>query len=722
MKNDKLKKQHFWILFGLVPLFVLISVFVISSGVGGAIDARNDQIKKSVDEIKSKSSPKPNVLLDKLDETIKAVDGKRGGLWKSNWDRQKDIYTWPQSSLFANFSKKDKEKNAVVPARLEDLKFGDQIVATADQFGEFRKDSFYLAQYSTATLKDKPAGVVGMADMIAPTQFNGGWQRLLRHVNSWSEYQLSSEQVWLLMEDLWVQRSMLQAIKSVNDEMGMFRRVKYEKGGQVIDDPEGKGGPQDPLRRKFRSRTWEVALEVQTKGNKQFLVGSLENITDRLQVLGIGKTLTLKVWLEANVGPDGKPVIGPDGKPDVAGIEPVEFRIGSEFLPGKGGKKTVKDKSGREITVDSNIVTIQPDENNEKDLDKYPNLLPPGKRVAEIVKVEQVFDAQTVPVRRIEAMALGYPDSRWSAIGALYPPKFITVEAVAGTGAGGGLPSDTGGSGSSQGPPPAGPSVTGASGGGGSVGPLGGDPRGGNKGSGFGASAGGGTVASVIEANKRRYVEVNDQVRRMPVGIVVVVDQAYIQHVMLAFANSPLRFQITQVTWNRFRGNLGTGSAGSGSAGGNDVFLSGTGSGSFGMGFGRGADPDLGSGRGPLGRPPVEGGSSQGPRPMGPPPIGPGQPPGGPITGGGTGGYDPYSEMGGPSTAVSEAQLTSGLVELSLYGIVSLYEKYPTPVAEGEPMEKKNDAPTDGKKDEKPKDALPPASSETKKRVRRRTA
>ena len=39
----------------------------------------------------------------------------------------------------------------------------------------------------------------------------------------------------------------------------------------------------------------------------------------------------------------------------------------------------------------------------------------------------------------------------------------------------------------------------------------------------------------------------------MPIGIDVVVDQAYQQDVLLAFANSPIRFQITQVTWNRFR-------------------------------------------------------------------------------------------------------------------------------------------------------------------------
>ena len=57
----------------------------------------------------------------------------------------------------------------------------------------------------------------------------------------------------------------------------------------------------------------------------------------------------------------------------------------------------------------SNIVTMRPDESNDKEFDKYPNIVPPGKTVAEIVKVEQVFDTQTVPIRRIEAMELGQP-------------------------------------------------------------------------------------------------------------------------------------------------------------------------------------------------------------------------------------------------------------------------------------------------------------------------
>jgi hypothetical protein len=49
------------------------------------------------------------------------------------------------------------------------------------------------------------------------------------------------------------------------------------------------------------------------------------------------------------------------------------------------------------------------------------------------------------------------------------------------------------------------------------------------------------------------------EVRRMPIGMVLVVDQAHIPDVEAALVSSRLRFQITQVLWQHFRGALGSG-------------------------------------------------------------------------------------------------------------------------------------------------------------------
>jgi hypothetical protein len=54
----------------------------------------------------------------------------------------------------------------------------------------------------------------------------------------------------------------------------------------------------------------------------------------------------------------------------------------------------------------------------------------------------------------------------------------------------------------------------------------------------------------------RRYIDVNDQVRRMAVGMVLIVDQSRIQDVLTALANSRLRVQITQVHWQHYQGSI----------------------------------------------------------------------------------------------------------------------------------------------------------------------
>jgi len=53
-----------------------------------------------------------------------------------------------------------------------------------------------------------------------------------------------------------------------------------------------------------------------------------------------------------------------------------------------------------------------------------------------------------------------------------------------------------------------------------------------------------------------RYSDMTEQVRRMPLGLVLVVDQAHVPEVLAALANSNLRFQITQWNTQFFKGEL----------------------------------------------------------------------------------------------------------------------------------------------------------------------
>lgn len=654
-KDSPVKKHHFWILFGVVPLVTLIGVIVVDAKVGSKIEDRQKEIEAAKSDIGKKSSPKPVKLIDQLDKVAAQVEKKQGDLHKENWDRQKALFTWPRNSdVFKELERRQ-------------LPFGSPLPDLTALHGEFQRAETYQHEYSSAALKRDGSFTAGtgMADMMAPTQFRGGWQSVLRYVNDFGQVFVTKEQVWLLLEDMWVQRSLLSGLRGVNLDMANFEEVR----------PDPAKAQEKTKKKLFRNRIWELELDIVPEGTngRQKLTGTLTNVSDRLQLMGKsmdgGNGMALHVWLSAD--PNAQPVL---------------FKIGGEFLPGRTAMKTVKDKDGVAQTVPANVLPIVP-------IDDH--ILPPGTDPAraEIVRVEQVYDIRTVPLKRIDMMVVGHQaavDARsvgQLAAGLVPPlstgngglfseaftkdPNAVDPNAPPGTG-----PVGSGGPGT----PPAPVGLGGPRGGGG----LGGGIEGGPGATGTGAAAkpvGGGPLTAVIDGNKKRYLAVTQQVRRMPVAVVVVVDQAYIQDVLLSLSNSPLRFQITQVNWARFRDTLeglGMNAGGSGSG----SLEIGSGPSSIGGEFGRGGgDPDV-RGSGPMFRP---GGGATGL----PPGIGvPG--PGMPMMGG-----PGYPGGGSGSSVVTEAQITSGLVELSVYGVVSLYEapKAPAPDAATDPKTGNTPAP-----------------------------
>ncbi|MBP3958032.1 hypothetical protein J8F10_22480 [Gemmata sp. G18] len=67
----------------------------------------------------------------------------------------------------------------------------------------------------------------------------------------------------------------------------------------MIDDPAKGAAVQNKTKRLFRSRNWELALEIVPEGTSYKLTGTLTNISDRLQIMGIGNMMTLNVWLSS---------------------------------------------------------------------------------------------------------------------------------------------------------------------------------------------------------------------------------------------------------------------------------------------------------------------------------------------------------------------------------------------------------------------------------------
>jgi len=264
----------------------------------------------------------------------------------------------------------------------------------------------------------------------------------------------------------------------------------------------------------------------------------------------------------------------------------------------------------------------------------------PGFDDKQPIEAEQVFTWFTSPIKRLDRLEVGttFAQSHRTAIRPLMPAKQFPIAAPEG-----GTATPPGEAGSSLGPKGGGP------------GPMGPGPGG------FGGPGGQGNAPQVL-VNNRRYVDLSDQVRRLPIGMVLILDQTYVPDVLTALTNSRLRMWTTQVQWKHIPGYsvppppeenvVATRPSGGGGPG-----------------------PEGPMGPGPMGP------GSLGPKPggggLGIPPMGPMGPmgPGGMLGSGGGSGYDP--------NAIT-IQDDPNLVELSVYAIASLYERYPPKPAAGD--------------------------------------
>ncbi|OAI40786.1 hypothetical protein AYO40_04320 [Planctomycetaceae bacterium SCGC AG-212-D15] len=232
-----------------------------------------------------------------------------------------------------------------------------------------------------------------------------------------------------------------------------------------------------------------------------------------------------------------------------------------------------------------------------------------------IDSVVQVLDYRTAPVKRVDRIELGQT-AHCSAGRALVAFKAFADQ-----------PDEAGAAAAAPGP------------GGRPVGPGGVAPVGpAMPGPGGMERPGGKKAEGGLGLDKLRYLEVSDQVRRMPLAMILIVDQTNMQDVLAMLARSRLRFQVTQVEWKRYRGSI---------------------------------QPEIVEAR-------PEGGVGPGKvRPGGPrmpmaPPGAIGRPP---I---GVPGVKP------PAQAEENEEDSSNLVEVAIYGITSLYMKYPPKAANPE--------------------------------------
>ena len=157
-------------------------------------------------------------------------------------------------------------------------------------------------------------------------------------------------------------------------------------------------------------------------------------------------------------------------------------------------------------------------------------------------------------------------------------------------------------------------------------------------------------VTSLNRLDRARYLVSNEVCRHIPIAVRLQVDQSQVNTILTTMANNRLRMQITQVEWNHLPRKR---------------MLAGGGAGGTGFpGAAPGGFPSMGAPSGMAPGLPAMGGM-------------PGRPPGSPF------GIPGAAAPGGASGAGSNPNLASlgledgNLIDLTIYAIASLYERYP---------------------------------------------
>jgi hypothetical protein len=468
-----------------------------------------------------------------------------------------------------------------------------------------------------------PVQFVGLDQYVFPAQFNGGFFAVFP-AQQWNKSMAPTrEEIWLAQEDFWVRREMLIMIREALNSMALLREVPPEKGKEKEKLPDGILG-----KKVFRNSNWELTLLFERGKDSRLLAISAESTIKN--VSQDERTLTL-------AHPKNK-----GGLPFrlVQGNAISEIAVAGEPLAHKESSKFGKSYTTSPVDVSKPFEVIQ------------------------------VLEWEISPIRRIDALELARHSHRTFTGGLKVHEELkkldpdpegsvdtaSTTEGASGTGGTGG----TGGT-SSLGTTPT-PGAPGGPGGGRSE-----AMSGGPGGLGGGGAPTDGTKVNMID--RQRYLHVTPQCRHLPVAMRLVIEQSHIHDLLTAVANSRLRIQVTQVTLHHSRDvraggptTTGPGSTRPGMPGG-----PGTPGGTTGPGGMYGAGAAM-TGMRPGGISGLPGGRSFMPGVGG---VGGGTD--GIIGSGGiTGTGTPGTTEGTPTF-----QDNARLVELTIYGIASLYERFP---------------------------------------------
>ncbi len=494
MKLDKefMKKHQFWLLLGLAVFLWTISLALVFIGprAKAAEEAKNYQKAETEFQNKLKLDLKNVSFLTKWKERQDVFTKRKNVVWEEAWKTQAELMTWPGN----------------LATELANASFGDKI--EPDSIQRY-KNELYRSQFASMD--------AFLALRTEPLYFPVGFERSVLGEHTWKE-DPTREECWLAQEELWARREVFKLLTATLKSIGAFTEIRepgfknvlMAAGGPAFDVLAKKNPQLQPILFKerpkppeavksqlFRNHSWEVEifLEKEPSSNRLQISGksTIKNINPHGRSLALvngGKGLQLRVRKEANT----------------LDLLPIE----GQLLPPEGTSAFEKPTTS------------------------------PGLTLAAGFDLEEVFTTATSPIKRLEMVEVGAPaqSHRLAAIADLVMNKLAPVPPPEDPANPGGGPPNVGG-----GPPP---NV-----GGGPPPNVGGGPP--NMGGGP-PGQGGAAAPAVSEKTpndfvRKRYTLVNDQVRRIPVAFVIIVDQAQRSEVLAAVANSRARIQTSQVQW-----------------------------------------------------------------------------------------------------------------------------------------------------------------------------
>jgi hypothetical protein len=471
--------------------------------------------------------------------------------------------------------------------KLNDQPFGAYI--SSDDRSEYRSE-----------LYDRYLTGLKLPEIVKPVEFSGDWTRIIRPVSKWSVDRLPTvEECWLAQEDLWVKRELLLIIQRTLDSIRIFKDFEpAEKDAKLAALPEGG------KRQLLRNANWELDLITEPDPDPK----SKEKKTV------ISAKSTIK-----NINPWKRNL----------SLADVKFRV-----------KQGKSDNFMDFAVPVDRLNWDETTDIKKAFSFGQLVIDPSQNL----EVEQVLTWSTSPIKRINALELGYNSHRTAnrtckakPIGNQKPSEDAAKDSAGPLGPGGPMP---GGSGLMSGT--GNPMMVGV------------------------GKGGAGDNDLNADLKRERYLDFTDQVRWMPVAMVLIVDQGYMQDVQTAVVNSRLRIQPTQIAFHRAYGIRPATTSDRNDKGdrprtGDSGDRPSPGPASGGMSKGAGMRQMFaGSGGYGTSSPPgIPGGAGA------PPPT---------LPGGGA-----WPGIGASTSATVEED--PNLVELSIYGIASLYERPAKPAA-----------------------------------------